>query len=83
MSNFFVILVSTFVNIMTALLLVYIVLSWIVPPYNKFRIFVDDLMNRFLDPIRRIMPRTGMLEFSQMIILLVLQFFEREVRKFF
>ena len=83
MSNFFVILVSTFVNIMTALLLVYIVLSWIVPPYNKFRIFVDDLMNRFLDPIRRIMPRTGMLDFSPMILLLVLQFFERVVRMFF
>lgn len=83
MSSFFVILVSTFVNIMSALLLVYIVMSWFVPPYNRFRIFIDDLMNRFLDPIRRIMPRTGMIDFSPMILLLLLQFFERVVRMFF
>ena len=83
MSNFFVILVSTFVNIMSALLLVYIVMSWFVPPYNRFRIFIDDLMNRFLDPIRRIMPRTGMIDFSPMILLLLLQFLERVVRMFF
>lgn len=83
MSSFFVILVSTFVNIMSALLLVYIVMSWFVPPYNRFRIFIDDLMNRFLEPIRRIMPRTGMIDFSPMILLLLLQFFERVVRMFF
>ena len=83
MSNFFVILVSTFVNIMSILLLIYVVISWFVPPYNEFRMKLDQLMNQFLDPIRRIMPTSGMFDFSPIILMLLLQFFESIVKIIF
>jgi YggT family protein len=68
---------------MQALLLVYIVMSWFVPPYNRFRMFVDDIVNRFLDPIRRIMPNTGMIDFSPFILMLLLQFLDSAVKSVF
>ena len=83
MSNFFVILVSTFVNIMSILLLIYVVISWFVPPYNEFRMKLDQLMNQFLDPIRRIMPTIGMFDVSPIILMLFVQFFESIVKIIF
>ncbi len=83
MSHFFGFLISTFVSILSTLLLIYVVLSWIVPPYNKYRAMLDRFMAIFLDPIRRIMPRTGMLDLSPIILMLLLQFVERIARMFF
>ncbi len=83
MSQFFLFLISTFVSIMSTLLLVYVVVSWIVPPYNKYRAYLDRFMGTFLDPIRRIMPRTGMLDLSPIVLMLLLQFIETVARMFF
>lgn len=83
MSRFIGILISTFVNIMSMLVLIYIVFSWVLNPYNKYRIMLEQFMNRFLDPIRRMMPSTGMFDFSPMILLLLLQFLETVAKSIF
>lgn len=76
MSRFIGILISTFVNVMSMLVMIYIIFSWVLDPYNKYRMMLERLVNTFLDPIRRFMPRTGMIDFSPLIFLLLLQFME-------
>ena len=83
MSRFFGIFISSLVNIMSTLLLIYIVISWFVSPYNKYRAMLDRFMNTFLDPIRRIMPNTGMFDLSPIILMLLLQFVETIANMFF
>ena len=83
MSRFLGLFISTLVNIMSTLLMVYIIVSWFVSPYNKYRAMLDRFMNTFLDPIRRIMPNTGMFDLSPIILMLVLQFVESAARWFF
>jgi YggT family protein len=83
MSRFFELFISTLVNIMSTLLMVYIIVSWFVSPYNKYRAMLDRFMNTFLDPIRRIMPNTGMFDLSPIILMLILQFVESAARWFF
>ncbi|MHC1770875.1 MAG: YggT family protein [Flexilinea sp.] len=83
MSRFFGIFISTLVNIMSTLLLVYIVISWFVSPYNKYREMLDRFMNVFLNPIRRILPNTGMFDLSPIILMLLLQFIETIANMFF
>jgi YggT family protein len=61
---------------MSTLVMIYIVFSWVLDPYNKYRMMLERLVNTFLDPIRRFMPRTGMIDFSPLIFLLLLQFME-------
>lgn len=61
---------------MSVLVMIYIIFSWVLDPYNKYRIMLERLVNTFLDPIRRFMPRTGMIDFSPLIFLLLLQFME-------
>jgi YggT family protein len=68
---------------MSTLLMVYIIVSWFVSPYNKYRAMLDRFMNTFLDPIRRIMPNTGMFDLSPIILMLILQFVESAARWFF
>lgn len=76
MSRFIGILISTFTNVMSTLVMIYIVFSWVLDPYNKYRMMLERLVNTFLDPIRRFIPRTGMIDFSPLIFLLLLQFME-------
>ncbi|GAP41424.1 YggT family protein [Flexilinea flocculi] len=83
MSRFLELFISTLVNIMSTLLMVYIIVSWFVSPYNKYRAMLDRFMNTFLDPIRRIMPNTGMFDLSPIILMLILQFVESAARWFF
>lgn len=83
MSRFLELFISTLVNIMSTLLMVYIIVSWFVSPYNKYRAMLDRFMKTFLDPIRRIMPNTGMFDLSPIILMLILQFVESAARWFF
>ena len=83
MSRFIGILISTFVNLMSMLVMIYIIFSWVLDPYNKYRVMLERLVNTFLDPIRRFMPRTGMIDFSPLIFLLLLQFLETVARTVF
>ena len=50
-----------------------VICSWIrVNPYGKVFQFIFSLTEPLLAPIRRLMPKTMMLDFSPMILMLVL-----------
>jgi YggT family protein len=55
------------------LIIVQVVLSYFVDPYQPVRQNLDRLINPFLEPIRRFIPPVGGLDFSPVVLIIVLQ----------
>jgi YggT family protein len=55
------------------LILARVLLSWIDPTgRNRFSAFIIQTSEPILAPVRRLLPRTGMFDFSPLLVLLVL-----------
>lgn len=52
-------------------------LSFILPPYHPIREALGRIVNPFLEPIRRLMPNTGAIDFSPLILILAVELFSR------
>ena len=69
--NLIVSLINLFSNLLTLLIIVYVVLAYFMSPYHPVRKIVDRLVEPLLSPIRRVLPQTGMVDFSPMVLLLL------------
>jgi YggT family protein len=49
-------------------------LSFFLPPNHPVREALDRIVDPFLSPIRRMMPATGALDFSPLVLILLIQF---------
>ena len=58
------------------LLIAYVILSYFMDPYHPIRSTVDRMVNPLLNPIRRIMPQTGMMDFSPLVAIILVQIIE-------
>jgi YggT family protein len=47
-------------------------LSFFLPPYHPVREALDRIVDPFLNPIRRMMPQTGMVDFSPLVLCFVI-----------
>jgi len=68
-----VILIQALFQLLTIIIIVDAVVSFVLSPYQPFRQFLDKLVNPMLEPIRRIVPPIMNMDFSPIILLLVLQ----------
>jgi len=66
-------LVNLLVEAVTLLIIVYVALSYFLSPYHPLRLSLGRLVEPLLAPIRRLMPPTGMFDFSPLILLLAVQ----------
>jgi YggT family protein len=68
---------ANFINmlalLLTLLVFVYILSSWIFPPFHSFRRALASIVEPMLAPIRRVIPPVGMLDFSPFIFLILVQ----------
>jgi YggT family protein len=68
---------ANFINFMalllTLLVVVYILCTWVFPPYNEFRRAIASVVEPMLAPIRRLIPPVGMFDFSAFIFLILVQ----------
>lgn len=55
------------------LVLTYVIISYFLPPYHSFRMWVDRLVEPMLAPIRRVVPLVGMFDFSPVILMVLIQ----------
>jgi len=63
-------------RLLTIIVLVDVIVSYFLPPYNNVRVFLDRIVNPLLAPIRRIVPPIQMLDFSPIILLVLIQVVE-------
>ena len=68
---------SMFVQASSTLLLIYCVMSWFVPYDSKIRIWIASIVDPMLDPIRRVMPDFGRVDFSPIVLMILLQVLQR------
>lgn len=64
--------ISLMANILILLLFIWVVLSWIMPPYHPLRELLDRIVEPMLLPIRRILPSTGPMDFSPMVLMILI-----------
>jgi YggT family protein len=73
-------MIATFIrlifNILNLLILVDIIVSFFLSPYHPIRNLLDSIVNPLLSPIRKILPQTGLLDFSPVVLILILQLLE-------
>ena len=65
--------VRTISYILTLLVLADIVVGYFLSPYHKVRQVLDSIVQPMLVPIRRFMPKTGMLDFSPVVLIILIQ----------
>lgn len=70
-------LVQTVFWLLTLAILASVILSYFLNPYHPVRLFLDRIVQPMLNPIRRVLPTFGGLDFSPLILLLLLQLIER------
>jgi YggT family protein len=66
-------LINTLANLLTLLVIVSVILSWFMSPYHPLREALDRLVDPMLMPIRRFVPPLGGLDFSPMILILLIE----------
>lgn len=67
----------TIINIVSQLLVllvfISVILSYFMDPYHPIRRGVDNIVQPMLAPIRRVVPTVGMLDFSPLVLILLIQ----------
>ncbi len=71
---------SIITNLITWGVIVHVVLGYFLSPYHPAREFTSRLFEPLLDPIRRILPQTGMIDFSPLVLIILVQLFEMLIR---
>jgi YggT family protein len=70
-------LIILFINAISQLLvllvIVSVILSYFMDPYHPVRRAIDSVVEPMLAPIRRVVPLVGMLDFSPLILIILIQ----------
>jgi YggT family protein len=64
-------------NLLTILIFIWVILSWVMPPYHPVREALDRIVEPMLAPIRRVVPLAGMIDFSPMILMILIELISR------
>ncbi len=64
--------ISITANVLVAVVFIWSVLSWVAPPYNPIRELLDRIVEPLVAPIRRILPLTGPVDLSPLILIVLI-----------
>jgi YggT family protein len=65
-------LINITANVLTILVFVWVIASWILTPGHPVREALDRVVEPLLAPIRRILPSTGPIDFSPMVLIILI-----------
>ena len=66
-------LINIISQFLVLLVIVKVILSYFMDPYHSVRRTIDNLVEPFLAPIRRVVPLIGMFDFSPIILIILVQ----------
>jgi YggT family protein len=66
-------LINMLSSVISLLVFIYILSTWVFPPYHSFRRSLASLVEPMLNPIRRVIPPVGMFDFSPFVLLVLIQ----------
>jgi YggT family protein len=71
--NLIILFINALSQLLVLLVIVSVILSYFMDPYHPIRRGIDSIVEPLLTPIRRIVPLIGMLDFSPLILIILLQ----------
>ncbi len=66
-------LINVLSQLITLLVIAKVVLSYFMDPYHPVRQAIDRVVDPMLNPIRRVIPSVGMLDFSPFVLIILVQ----------
>jgi YggT family protein len=70
---FLVNVINFIAQILSLLIIISAVLSFFMSPFHPIRQIIDRIVNPMLAPIRRVVPAVGAMDFSPLILLILIQ----------
>jgi len=71
--EFFFNFIKILCEVLTFAIFIRVILSWFVTQPNTLTLILDKITEPILAPLRRIIPRAGMFDFTPMIAIILLQ----------
>jgi YggT family protein len=69
--------VNIFAEILILVIILSVIFSYFMDPYHPVRRGVNDIVEPMLAPIRRVVPPVGMIDFSPLILIILIQLASR------
>ncbi len=63
-------------NLITWGLIIHVIMGYFLSPYHPAREFTSRIFEPLLAPIRRVLPQGGMLDFSPLVLIILVQLLE-------
>ncbi len=82
MINLFILFIRYLSQLLVILVIVSVVLSYFMDPYHPVRRSIDSVVEPMLAPIRRVVPLVGMLDFSPIILIILIQVLSNLIIRF-
>jgi YggT family protein len=76
-------LINWIIELITILVIMQVILSYFMSPFHPVRQFIDRIVEPMLRPIRRLLPQTGMIDFSPLVLIILLQVLNGVLRSIF
>ena len=73
MINSLITIIDIVSRLLVLLVFISVILSYFMDPYHPIRRGVDNIVQPMLAPIRRVVPTLGMLDFSPLVLILLIQ----------
>lgn len=70
-------LINLIAQLGTFLVIAQVIMSYFMSPYHPIRQAIDNIVEPFLEPIRRVLPQTGVLDFSPLVLIILVQIVAR------
>lgn len=68
--------IQTLSTLFMFVVIVDILISYFVSPYNKIRMFLDRIVNPLLLPLRKVIPPLAGIDFSPIVLIMLIQVVE-------
>ena len=75
-------LINAVAQLLVLLIIASAVLSYFMSPYHQVRQAIDQIVDPMLMPIRRVIPLVGSLDFSPLVLIILIQFLSSTLIKF-
>ncbi len=66
-------LIQVVIQVITVVVIIDVFTSYFMSPFHPVRIFIGRIVNPMLNPIRRVIPSVGGLDFSPFVLIILLQ----------
>jgi YggT family protein len=72
-----IILINTLANILTIIIILNAILSFVLQPYHPIRQALGQVLEPIYGPLRRFIPPMGMIDFTPLVVLLLINVLQR------